>query len=202
MKDEDKAEDADSRPSNPRRRSISATHIAPTPKDQPQPTRAYTNPSARAYSSQSLLCPIQSVTESQSDSEEVEPRGDSNEKRQNRVWKIEETSSQRQEDIDAGVPSDEQLLAMKLCGKRDESPRSIQWSTGVRGQGVTLVKQCIVASEQSWPDRSLGESRHVDIGGGQALWRCPESTGPDRLLRFLLAFHHHVVRLKTVSSTS
>jgi hypothetical protein len=119
---------------------------------------------ARSRTPPSLF--VQSVTELPSDSEEVGPRGDSNEKRQSRVWKIEETSSQRQEDIDAGVPSDEQLLAMKLCGKRDESPRSIQWSTGVRGQGVTLVKQCIVVSEQSWPDRSLGESQRVDIGGG------------------------------------
>jgi hypothetical protein len=54
---------------------------------------------------------------------------------------------------------------MKLCGKQDESRCGIQWSTGVRGQGVKFAKQCIVASEQSWPDRSLGESQRVEIGG-------------------------------------
>jgi hypothetical protein len=110
---------------------------------------------------------------------------------ESRVWKIEETWSQRLEDIDTGVPSDEQLSAIKLCGKRDESLGSIPWCPGVRVEGVKLVNQ---RSRVGLTVLTLAESRPVDIGGGtvevkwRALWRCPESIGPDRLLRFLLPY--------------
>jgi hypothetical protein len=57
---------------------------------------------------------VQSVRDLQTGPEKVGPRGDSSEKQQSRVWKIEETSSQRQGDIDTGVPSGRAIIGDEI----------------------------------------------------------------------------------------
>jgi hypothetical protein len=68
------------------------------------------------------------------------------------------------------------------------------------------TRAIIGASEQSWPDRSLGKSRRVDIGPSQAgsvavpgIDRTrPSAPSPFALYipSSYLVLHHHVVRLK------